>query len=490
MRTWLPVHVPDPDTAEQYLQQAEAALDTCTPDEARNLRGEIAAARANIRIWHGDTAGTIEQAEIALRSLDESKTTARSLATLCLGIAYMTQGAAREAAQAFRDLAVANRALNNAYFALVAAMSEAHAYRALGAWTRAISTCEEAIAWSAERHHPSPVVGALYVTLAALLRERGQLDAALEAVTQGITLSKELGATQQAHFAPWQMYGRLVLARIKQAQGDLDGSLEIVGHEREQLEVRNASFAALLDTFEGQVRLAKEEVEAADLWLHRAEAQGRSHSLDLGPLFSWYADELLEVASVQLLIAQGRAFRDPAKLHHALQITDEQRQKAAQLGFLWRQSKALALRALAFDALGHREEAVATLEQALILAQPEGYVGLFADEGLPMTVLLRRLSARVSVAGNVATLLSALGSAQIPDILPSAPDRGGLEEPLTDRELDVLRLLAVGQSNPDIARTLYVEVNTVKTHVKSLYGKLGVHSRVQSVRRARELSLL
>jgi LuxR family maltose regulon positive regulatory protein len=87
-------------------------------------------------------------------------------------------------------------------------------------------------------------------------------------------------------------------------------------------------------------------------------------------------------------------------------------------------------------------------------------------------------------------LLSALGSAQISDILPSAPDRGGLEEPLTDRELDVLRLLAVGQSNPDIARTLYVEVNTVKTHVKSLYGKLGVHSRVQSVRRARELSLL
>jgi LuxR family transcriptional regulator, maltose regulon positive regulatory protein len=311
----------------------------------------------------------------------------------------------------------------------------------------------------------------------------------VEHVTHGITLCAEVGAAHKGHFPPWPMFGRLLLARIKHAQGDLDGALEILRGAREQLEGKTASFAALLYTIEAQVHLTEGDVEAADRWVQRAEAHGASRNPDLGPLFSWYIDELLDVASVQLLIAQGRKSRDPAKLHQALKIIDQQQQEAEQLGFLWRHIKALALRALALDALGHREEALAELEQALLLAQPEAYVGLFADEGPPMAELLRRLSAQTSVAGYVATLLSALGYEQIPRIPSSVAGQGGLEEPLTERELDVLRLLAAGQSNPDIARTLHVEVNTVKTHLKSLYGKLDVHGRVQAARRARELGL-
>jgi ATP/maltotriose-dependent transcriptional regulator MalT len=107
-----------------------------------------------------------------------------------------------------------------------------------------------------------------------------------------------------------------------------------------------------------------------------------------------------------------------------------------------------------------------------------------------MGLLLRQLSAHTRLASYVAALLSTLGDEQVPDIPAAVPRRGGLEEPLTERELDVLRLLAAGQSNPEIARTLYVELNTVKTHVKHLYDKLGVHSRDQAVWRARELTLI
>jgi LuxR family maltose regulon positive regulatory protein len=264
----------------------------------------------------------------------------------------------------------------------------------------------------------------------------------------------------------------------------------IVRGEREQVAGRNASFALLLDAFEAQVRLTRGDVEAVDRWVRRAEAFGPSPHPDLGPPFSWYAYELLDVTRVQLLIAQGRASRDPAKLHHALQMIGQQQEEAERLGFLWRHVKALALRALALDALGHREEALAVLEQALFLAQPEGYVGLFVDAGSPMTVLLRRLSAKANVASYVATLLAALGDEQSPRIPSPVAGRGGLEEPLTERERDVLRLLAAGQSTPEIARAQHVEVNTVRTHVKHLYAKLGVHSRDQAVWRARELALL
>jgi LuxR family maltose regulon positive regulatory protein len=136
------------------------------------------------------------------------------------------------------------------------------------------------------------------------------------------------------------------------------------------------------------------------------------------------------------------------------------------------------------------------LEQALALAEPGGYVRVFVDEGRPMAALLRQGHAHGVLPQFMATLLAALdgqgpGSTAQPSV-PGPTSAGGptVAEPLTERERDVLRLLAAGRSNPEIARILYVEVNTVKTHVKSLYGKLGVHSRVQATQRAQELGLL
>jgi LuxR family maltose regulon positive regulatory protein len=336
----------------------------------------------------------MEWAEIALHSLDDSRTTAWSLATLSLGFAQMSQGAVRDAARAFREVARANRAMTNAYVALMATMCEAYVYRALGAWTRAVSLCEEAIRWSAQRSHPSPAVGTLSITLADLLRERGQLDSALEHVRHGISLCAEVDGAHKGHFSLWRMFGCLIHARIRQAQGDLDGALAVVGRAREQREGASALFAPLLDAAEAQVDLAKWDIGSAGRRLQRADADGVPQSLELVPLMSLYADEQLAIARVQLLLAQGRAAHDPAPLQRALQLIDAQRQDAEQSGFLWRHSKALALRALALQALGQGEEALAMLEQALLRAQPEGYVGLFTDEGLPMAALLRQLATR------------------------------------------------------------------------------------------------
>ena len=146
----------------------------------------------------------------------------------------------------------------------------------------------------------------------------------------------------------------------------------------------------------------------------------------------------------------------------------------------------LLLRALSFDAMGNRRDALASLERALMLGEPEGYIRMFIDEGAPMVTLLLQAHARGIVPGYVATLLAACGV----HVEAVPPQTSSLIEPLTDRELEVLRLLVAGLSNQAIARELIVTVGTVKRHVNNIYGKLGVNSRTQAVARAHTFKLL
>jgi LuxR family maltose regulon positive regulatory protein len=150
----------------------------------------------------------------------------------------------------------------------------------------------------------------------------------------------------------------------------------------------------------------------------------------------------------------------------------------------------LVLCALALEAQGVRTSALSTLERALVLAAPEGYIHLFVDEGTPMLALLRHTQARSSVPGYVATLLSAFGEYVVSDLPPTAARSSALAEPLTEREREVLRLLLEGASNREIARRLMLSVNTVKRHVYNLCGKLGVQSRTQAIIRASDLHLV
>jgi LuxR family transcriptional regulator, maltose regulon positive regulatory protein len=148
------------------------------------------------------------------------------------------------------------------------------------------------------------------------------------------------------------------------------------------------------------------------------------------------------------------------------------------------------LRALALEAQGDRTSAIATLERALVLAAPEGYVRLFVDEGAPVLALLRHARGRGIVPEYVATLLSAFGEQNVSDLPLPAARPSALLEPLTERERDVLRLLLEGASNREIAHRLVLSVNTVKRHVYNICGKLGVQNRSQAIIRAGDLNLL
>jgi LuxR family maltose regulon positive regulatory protein len=457
----------------------------------------IGAGRAVISVMQGDTARAIPQAQAALDGLADSDLRARSIAGIALGLAHLSQEAASQAAEAFRGVAAVNRAMHFGLFMMLAAVGEACAHRMAGALDTANATYEQGIEWCTAHAHPFLLEGSLYTGLADVLRERHELEAALDRATYGIRRSTELGAAQAERWIEWHVCNMLVLARIRQAQGELAGALASVHEAQDMLKSLGASaFVAILAAFEAQIHLAQGDVAAAVRWLRSVEAHAAPPRFGLTPQFFVYATEHLEIAPVQVLIAQGRATGDPASLRLALARLDELRVKAERSDLAWLHSKTLALQALAYQALGEMAPALAALDQALTLAQAERYIHLFVDEGPPMADLLRRLRTHGTAPEHLAAVLAALDTRPPEDALPAPGRRAGeplthpLTEALTERELDVLRLMAAGQSNPEIAHALCVEVNTVKTHVKSLFGKLGVHSRMHAARRAQELGLL
>jgi LuxR family transcriptional regulator, maltose regulon positive regulatory protein len=196
-----------------------------------------------------------------------------------------------------------------------------------------------------------------------------------------------------------------------------------------------------------------------------------------------------QVTSARLLHAQG----SPRK---ALRLLEGPHEAAEANGRTRDLIEILSLRALALWASNEKERAVGTLAEALVLAAPEGYVRTFVDEGAPMATLLSEALA-VRQKGRTGSLrrvpaqyLRKLMSVLDQNATDATPSAAGLSEPLSERELEVLRLIASGMSNRQISSELFVSVGTVKTHINNLYRKLDTHSRTQALARARELRLL
>ena len=189
-----------------------------------------------------------------------------------------------------------------------------------------------------------------------------------------------------------------------------------------------------------------------------------------------------QLAATRVLLVTG----DGPSREHALALLDRLRRAADAEGRTGVTIEALALQALALWRRGDRAAALTALERALRLAEPEGYVRLFADLGLPMARLLQEARSRAILPDYLAKLLSAFGS----DFVSSAPGGATLPEPLTPRELDVVRLVAAGLTNREIGEQLVISVETVKRHVSNVCDKLGAGNRTEAAARARELDLL
>jgi LuxR family maltose regulon positive regulatory protein len=262
--------------------------------------------------------------------------------------------------------------------------------------------------------------------------------------------------------------GYHALARIRRAQGDMDGALAALDEADAVAErIGVAQVKDWISALRAQVWLARGDTEAALGWA------------------SHFVGQMPDAVFPSVPIALAKVWLSQRETAKALSLLDHALQSARTVGRVGNALHILAVQAIVYHARGEPEQALATLEHALELAEPEGYVRVFADEGAPMARLLRRMATRSPASEYIRRLLEALGES----VKIESPISSPLNEPLSQRELEVLRLIVDGATNKEIAHELVLTVNTVKRHISNIFGKLDASNRAQAIARARELNL-
>ena len=311
----------------------------------------------------------------------------------------------------------------------------------------------------------------MYVGMSEIARERNDLHAARQLLLRSQELGEQIGLPQNRY--RW----RVAMARVRQAEGGLGGALDLL-NEAERLYVSDFfPNVRPVPALRARVWIAQGRLGEALGWVRE---QGLSVDDDLS-----YLREFEHITLARLLLARYQDEGAERSAHEADRLLERLLRAAEEGGRTGRVIEILVLRALAHQALGDIPAALGFLDRAVTLAEPEGYIRVFADEGPPMTSLLRAAAKQRPRRDYVRRLLTAASGTE-----HNGPTEQGLIEPLSERELDVLRLLGSELDGPAIARELMVSLNTVRTHTKNIYAKLAVTNRRAAVRRAAELNLL
>ncbi|MCK4901660.1 MAG: hypothetical protein KAS38_22945, partial [Anaerolineales bacterium] len=335
-----------------------------------------------------------------------------------------------------------------------------------GNLNQAVNTCRRGLKLVQEMvGERSPMSGLMHAELGNLLYEKNDLEAALHHLQEGIDVAKPWG------FLEAFVHGYTGLARVRAAQGDWEGSFAALDELVELGEGNPAVVMPALESRRASLWVAQGNVDAANRW-------AMSTGLDLlGEINYHQLDELAVLSRV--LIARGAH-------SEAVDLLIGMKKTAQEAGWFRRVFEMHILLALAHQAGGERDKSMLALEQALISAEPEGYVRIFVDEGDPMETLLREAQTRGIAPDYVSKLLAAFETDNV-QVEPASVT--SLIEPLSERELEVLHLLKTELSGPEIADQLMIALSTMRTHTQNIYSKLGVSNRRAAVHRAEELNL-
>jgi len=474
---WLDTTVDRRERSE--AQSAEMVV--MNHEEFRRLPASIAVQRAGLALALGDVPETVTYARRALDLVAEDDHFRRGAAAALLGLASWTSGDLEAAHRSYADGMAHLRKAGYISDAVGGSIALADVRIAQGRLREAMRTYEHALQLATD--HGEPVMrGAadMYVGLSELHRERNDLEAA----TQHLLRSKEQG--EHTGFPQNRYRWRIAMARILEAQGDLDGALDLL-HEAERLYVSDfypnvRPIAAL----KARVWVTQGRLGEALEW---AQEQGLSAHDDLS-----YLREFEHITLARVLLARYKSDRADRSLLEAMGLLERLLQAAEAGGRMGSVIEILMLQALAHEAQGDSPSDLVPLERALTLAELEGYVRIYVDEGRPMARLLSEAAARRIMPDYTARLLAALEAeaheSEDKSHLPPAPTAQPLVEPLSDRELEVLQLIAQGLSNREISERLFLAIITVKGHNRNIFRKLQVRRRTEAVARARELALL
>ena len=469
------------DDGREWSDVVSETMVVADPEEIRRLPGAVAVHRAGQALLLGNVPGAMEYARRALDVAAEDDFLRRGGAATLLGLAYWTDGDLDAAQRMYADGISWIRRAGFISDVIGCALALADITIAQGHLREAIRTYERALQLAAEHGTPTMRGTAdMLVGMSELYLEQNDLQAA----SQYLQKSKDQGEHTGLPQNPYRWC--VALARIREAEGALDGALDLLD-EAERLYIGDFSpNVRPIPALKTRVWIAQGRLTEVLDW---AREQGLSNQDELT-----YLREFEHITLARVLLAQSKNNPKDSSTLDAMKLLERLLKAAQEGGRLGNVIEILGLQALAYQAQGDIPAAVKLLQQALTLAEPEGYMRMFLDEGLPMAQLLREAAARRIMPGYTGKLLagfeaegqSSAGEAPLRITPVSQP----LIEPLSQRELEILRLFKTELSGPEIARELVIALSTVRTHTKSIFSKLNVNDRRAAVKRAAELGLI
>jgi len=449
------------------------AADFADEEQFRGLPGMLALYRSGYAQVMGNFP---EAARFAQQALDcmEDDHPLRGGAEALLGLALWSSGDLEAAYRVYAEgIARVRRA---GYVADSSPTSLAEMRMAQGRLRDALEIVERALRFASEQGEPAPLGTAdLHVGISELCREHDDLEGAM----QHLLTSKELGETAGLPENRYRWY--LAMAGVKRGQGDLNAALALLDDAEPLYAAWFSPNLRPIPALRARLWLQQGRVDDAARW-----AGQQALSTDDEPS---YLREFEHLTLARILIARFRGEREERLLDDATRLLARLLEAAEDCGRMTAVIEVLTLQALALQAAGDVTAALVPFGRALALAEPEGYVRTFVDEGPPVQELLRHATA-AGLGGAYARRLLAAFEAPGRASPQARSITGGLAEPLTVREVEILRLVAGGMQNQEIADHLVISLATVKRHIANAYGKLDVGNRTAAIARANELKLL